>query len=106
MRALLTWASGFAFTQLVEVPLYAPVTGSLRVAFLASALRHPVVWFVFPLLPVSYSTMVWLAEAFAVLVEAWWLKAHGVPRALWLSLVVNGLSASVGLALRATFGVP
>lgn len=104
--ALGQWVVGFAFTQAIEVPLYFRATASWRVAFFASALTHPVVWFLFPLLSLAYWPMVALAELFAVLVEAWWLRAHGVSRALLWSLVVNGTSASVGLLLRAAFGVP
>lgn len=104
--ALWQWLVGFAFTQAVEVPLYLRVTSSWRVAFLASGLTHPVVWFLFPLLPLSYWPMAALAEVFAVVAEALWLRAHGVSRALLWSVVANGASATVGLLLRAAFGVP
>ncbi len=100
------WLVAFVFTQAIEVPLYLRVTGSFRVSFLASALTHPVVWFVFPLLPLDYWPMVALAETFAVGVEAWWLRFNGVPRALFWSVLVNATSATVGLGLRACFGVP
>jgi hypothetical protein len=104
--ALGQWLVGFVFTQAVEMPLYVSATASWRVAFFASALTHPVVWFLFPLLPLAYWPMVALAELFAVLAEAWWLRAHGVSRALLWSLAANGASATVGLLSRAAFGVP
>jgi hypothetical protein len=106
MQALGAWLVAFAFTQAVEVPLYLRVTGSWRVAFTASALTHPVVWFIFPLLPLGYWSMVGLAELFAVLVEAAWLRAHGVPRAVLWSFVANAASAMTGLLLRQVFGAP
>jgi hypothetical protein len=103
---MMRWLVAFVFTQVIEVPLYLRVTNSFRVAFLASTFTHPVVWFVFPLLPLDYWPMVALAEIFAVVVEAWWLRLNHVPRALFWSLLVNATSATVGLGLRSCFGVP
>jgi hypothetical protein len=104
------WLTAFAFTQAFEVPLYLRASdGSWRTAFLASALTHPVVWFLFPLLMdhgVAYWPMVGAAEAFAVLAEAAWLQANGVHRALLWSLLANGVSCAGGFLLRAVFGVP
>ena len=107
---MLNWLVAFTFTQAVEVPLYLRVTASWRVAFLASTLTHPVVWFVFPVLwPEAwggYWGMVAGAELFAVGGEALWLKVNQVPRALLTSFVVNATSACVGLLLRHLFGAP
>jgi hypothetical protein len=106
MRA---WLVAFAFTQAFEVPLYLRATDSWRIAFLASALTHPIVWFIFPLLMnhgVAYWPMVGAAEVFAVVAEAWWLFVNGVPRALLWSFLANSASAVGGLLLRALFGVP
>lgn len=106
MSAVIDWALAFALTQLIEVPITLRVTGSFRTSFLASAITHPVVWFLFPLLPLDYWPMVACAEVFAVAVEAWWLARHGVRRALFFSLLANGASFTIGLLLRDTFGVP
>jgi hypothetical protein len=104
------WLVGFAFTQAIEVPLYLRVThGRWRVAFLASLLTHPIVWFVFPALcPLSwgYWGMVAAAEAFAVAGETLWLRVNGVTHALKWAFVVNAASAVGGLLLRAAFDVP
>ena len=97
------WLIAFGLTQVLEVPVYTRVT-TVKTAFLASALTHPVVWFVFPLLPLPYGVMVFAAEVFAVVVEALWLRWNGVPRALLWSFLANAFSASVGLALRAATG--
>lgn len=103
---MLSWFVAFMVTQVFEMPVYWVATKSLRVGFLASAMTHPIVWFVFPLLPIPYWPMVALAETFAVLAEAAWLHANGIPRGksfLW-SLAANTLSASMGLLIRATTG--
>jgi len=103
------WAQAFAFTQAVEVPLYWRLSGSVRTAFLASALTHPVVWFVFPALwPVNggYWPMVAAMETFAVVAEAAWLRWNGVPRAVLWAFLVNLASATLGLVSRAVFGAP
>lgn len=100
------WLVAFSFTQAVEVPLYLRASGSWRVSFGASALTHPLVWFAFPLLPWPYWTMVGCAEAFAVVVEAVWLRWNEVRRPLGTSLVANAASFTVGLFLRELLGTP
>lgn len=79
----------------------------LAIAFGASLLTHPFVWFVFPrLIPHSYWGMAIAAELFAWLVEAAWLRAFGVKRALLWALVANATSVALGLLSRALFGLP
>lgn len=124
--ALAAWISAFAFTQAVEVPLYvAAVRRSVRLgatqrplglaaqialAFGASAVTHPIVWFLIPRLPCgSYAEMVARAELFAVLVEGFYfyaLEVFTLRRALFWSLLINGASASLGLLSRWAFGWP
>lgn len=99
------WFVAFALTQLFEMPLYFKASKSWRVGFFASAMTHPLVWFVFPLLPLPYWPMVACAEVFAVVAEAVWLRANKVPHALWWSLGANGFSFSMGLLLRETTGL-
>ncbi len=120
---LLPWLLAFAFTQLVEVPIYRrALDGRTLVAFGASTITHPVVWFVFPWLfarfvPLGFApgehgqfwhywTMVAAAETFAVGVEALWLAAFGLPRALLWSLLANASSLGLGLLSRWLFGYP
>lgn len=123
------WLLAFLFTQAVEVPLYLALlrppprlrallpgellparplgrARALAVAFGASALTHPLVWFAFPLVPAPYELQVVLAEAFAVLAEAWWLSRWGAPWPLAWSLLANGASLGLGLASRALWGAP
>jgi hypothetical protein len=101
------WLLAFAFTQLVEVPIYVrglrcrPLT-----AFGASLLTHPVVWFGFFQLPGSYAARLVAAELFAWLVEAAYFRLFGLRRVLLWSLVANAASLAAGLASRALFGTP
>lgn len=101
-----SWAIAFAITQLVEMPIYrwlAPT--SWPRAFALSLVTHPIVWFAFPLLypTLGWTPMMWLAEAFAYLVEAAMLRAYGAPwkRALAVSVIANTASIVVGELVRA-----
>jgi hypothetical protein len=104
------WLAAFTLTQLIEVPIYARALRGRRMrwvaAFGASALTHPVVWWVFPRLwPAGYWSMVLAAEAFAVLVEALYLRLFtGLPRALAWSLAANGASCGAGFVVYAALG--
>ncbi len=129
------WLPVFLFTQAIEVPIYAralrradagrTLLAAAAIAFGASALTHPVVWFVMP--GVTDALLAWLArrgvglvwsaafrlalfgvlcEGFAVGVEALYLRAFRLPRALLWSLVANFASASVGFACTTLLGWP
>jgi hypothetical protein len=115
------WFWAFAFTQLVEVPIWAyairtrasraegkyEVWECIALGFLASTLTHPIVWFVFPrLAPGSYWVMTAQAEAFAILAEASYASLLGLPNAFAWSLLANAASAGLGLTSRAIFGWP
>jgi hypothetical protein len=121
--AIVAWAGAFFFTQAVEVPVWAyalrtdrklalgeerwPLWLCVAVAFGASAITHPVVWFVFPqLAPGSYWVMIAQAETFAVLVEAAYAWGLGLRSPLVWSVLANCASAGLGLLCRATFGWP
>jgi len=122
----LRWALAFALTQAIEVPIYTRgAKARPLVAFGASAITHPVVWFVMP--PVAdaiYAAMSLrgmeivhdgafrtlgfglLCEGFAVSVEAVYLRAFQVRRALLWSLLANGASAAAGYLLWSLTGFP
>ncbi len=104
----LAWLKAFAFTQLIEAPVYRRAGCSWAGALAASALTHPALWFViFPYVPLGYVAKAVVAEVFAWTVEALWLRfALRVPRAWMWSLLANGLSFSLGIASRALFGWP
>jgi hypothetical protein len=72
---------------------------------LASALTLPIVWLVFPLLPLSAGWIVGLSEAFAVLFETGLIylvarRATSLRHVAALSLLMNGASFLIGLLLR------
>ncbi len=120
------WLFAFLFTELVECPIYwtalddraersrVPRSRLARLAlvFGASAITHPVVWFVIPWLwreldrPGGYWAMAAAAETFAVVVEGGYLRLFGVRRALWWALVANLTSVTLGLLSRQLFGWP
>ncbi len=109
MAYVWAWLCAFAFTQLVEIPIY---TVGLRVrvvaAFGASAITHPLLWFVlFRLVPLPYVWLIVVGETFAVLVEAAYFGILFRRRQAFLwSLVANGASFGTGLLSRWLFGAP
>jgi hypothetical protein len=123
---MLPWLAAFAFTQVVECPIYllalrgAPGPDPqarawwrrLVIAFGASAITHPVVWFGFPRLwlglgyPGGYWAMVAAAEAFAVCVEASYVRGFRVPQPWAWSVLANAASFGLGMASRTALGWP
>jgi hypothetical protein len=118
---VLRWLVAFAVTQAVEIPVYRRLARATVVeAFLASALTHPIVWFVFPWTcarihgaaelgwsrPARLWTCVLAAEIFAVMVEAVWMRILRRDRPLVASICANAASVIIGLSLREVFGVP
>jgi hypothetical protein len=115
VRWILQWSIAFCFTQLVEMGVYVqahapradgtprPIAERLAIAFAASGITHPLVWFVIPEVGMSglgISTwwhVVAIAEVFALLTEALYLRAFGVRWALAWSLLANGTSFIGGL---------
>jgi len=123
---MIPWLLAFVFTQAIEMPIYRKgARATWAEAFGASALTHPMVWFVLPGW-VRDGYVAWLAphpslrldssgqwllmlvvvETFAVLVEAAYLAYLRRPRPLLWSLVANASSAGLGLLCRRIFGYP
>lgn len=104
------WARAFVFTQVVEVPIYRGVAKvPLGLAFAASAITHPIVWFVFfsPRVPLGYDAKLVLAETFAVVVEAGLVATRTTwRRALGVALLANGASVGASVITRAWWGWP
>ena len=104
------WLIAFVFTQLVEVPIYSvAMPCSPLVALGASAITHPIVWFVIfnPRWQAGYLARTAMAEAFAVVVEALYFAVLFRKRRAWLwSLLANAASFGAGLASRTLFGLP
>lgn len=115
MNPALDWLRTFGVTLLVECPLILwffrreqPQRGRLLLcAVFATLATHPVVWFVFPHLPLRYVPMVELSELWAFLAEAvfYWLVLRArVERAVLGSALANAASWGVVAGLRALTG--
>lgn len=134
--SLAAWAAIFLFTQAVEMPLYVlvlrrnlspepSIARAAAIGFGATAITHPVVTFMIPRVTAALfewmaargMTVVWngafrwlvlavCCEGFAVGVEAIYLRAFKLRRALLWSLAINFASASLGLCCSLLFGWP
>ncbi len=124
---VLEWLRAFALTQVIELAVYAlilpasrPRRERLAIGFGASAITHPLVWFVIPALMqlirpcvapdleprVYWWVTVAVSEAFAFGAEAGWMRAFGLswPRAALASGLANGASFTVGLVCYKLLG--
>jgi hypothetical protein len=112
----LAWLRAFAFTEIVETPIYRWL-GPVRWwrGFAPSAITHPFVWFAFPLLATTGLGMSWTLAMVLAELFAWWVEAGflfltkpRVPllRAVGVSLIANGASLGLGLLSRYLFGYP
>ena len=103
------WAFAFLFTQMVEVPIYAVgLRVGLLPAFGASAITHPILWFViFPHLHIPYIWLIVVGESFAFLVEAaYFAFVFRRRRAMLWSALANAASFGTGMFSRWMFGMP
>lgn len=116
MPPLRSWLIAFLLTVAIELPV---VVALLRVAepslrrraalgVFAQLLSHPLVWFVFPQLPMAPEASLALSELWALGSECVFY-AVALPRlrparALLLALLANGASFGLGEVLRA-FGL-
>ncbi len=96
------WLRDFAFTQIVEVPIYRRAFDcGFWEAFGASAITHPLVWW-WATMHVWHAPWGWrvaVSEGFAWLVEAAYFRwGFGRRGALGWSLVANGVSFTLGVA--------
>jgi hypothetical protein len=98
------WIKAFLLTQIFEMPIYFTALKGrewwkrLLIAYGASALTHPLVWWaVGRWAHVDYWTVVAGAEVFAVVAEAAFLHVHGVKRAWLWALGTNAWSFGLGL---------
>jgi hypothetical protein len=110
------WLRSFILTVAVELAVawrilrHDEPSPARRVALVtfASLSTHPLVWFVFPQLPVPGSLQLVLAESFAVIAEAafYAVSIAGLSRtrAFGVSALANASSFAVPLALRLIAG--
>lgn len=109
-RPFVAWLVAFAFTEIVEVPIYRRMLGSTFLeAFGASAVTHPLLWWVWvPAMRrhMGYAAYAATGEVLVVLVEALWfwlLFRRPRGRSFAASLVANGVSYVLGLVAYAMF---
>lgn len=122
----MAWFWAFLFTQIVEVPIY---MRGMRARFYealgASALTHPIVWFVIPQLgdwfyvqvlerrmniwlttSMRYVIMIAFAEVFAVVAEALYFRVIGLEKPWRWSFIANMASFGLGMLSRYCFDFP
>lgn len=111
---MLTWLGAFVATVAIELAIVGagtrdlalPLSRRLRVAFVAQAATHPLVWFVFPELPGATPIVwFWVSELVAVGLEGL-LYARALPgltrlRAFGLAALANAASLGTGVVLDA-----
>jgi hypothetical protein len=120
------WLWAFLFTQAVEIPVYVlGLRAKFDEAFGASAVTHPIVWFVIPPLwdwlylallaphpslwmtpTTRYWVMVVIAESFAISGEALYFRLLRKKKTWRWSFAANMASVTLGLLSREIFGVP
>ena len=111
---LLYWLTAFSLTLAIETPLVVVLlrrreeraAHSVLLAVFANLATHPLVWFVFPALPLAPWPRFWASELWATAAEAvfYGVTVRGLPaaRAATISFVANAASATFGLVLSAT----
>lgn len=99
----MSWLLAFLITQVVEMPIYqrafAPErsqTHRLAIAFGASAITHPIVWFVFREGIEDYLTYLLIAETFAWVAEGLWFRLWRIDHPFAWSLCANAASVAAG----------
>jgi hypothetical protein len=120
------WFWAFLFTQIVEIPIYMRgLRARMLEAFGATALTHPIVWFVIPeafewfyravfahhaslqmTANTRYYVMVAIAETFAVVVEALYFRALFLEKPWRWAFIANMSSFGLGMLSRTAFGFP
>ncbi|MBI5500517.1 MAG: hypothetical protein HY907_09750 [Deltaproteobacteria bacterium] len=110
------WLKAFLLTLAIELPIVVPLLRAaeaglarrVALAFFANLATHPVVWFVFPGIPIDGYTSLVLSEIWAFITEAAFLvlvvRGLSIVRASLASLIANAGSCAAGLLLVRWFG--
>ncbi len=99
------WLQAFLLTHAIEILVWLIASRRLSVprrylvVFGPSCITHPVVWFVFPWDTWPYLPTLVLAEAFAVAIEALYVRRLGIVRPWRWSLAANAASLGGGLGV-------
>ena len=102
------WWVAFLLTQAIEIPIYVWMVPRrswpqrLLIAFGASAITHPFLWFAYPWyipsLPMVGKVLV--GEGLVVLVEGLYFRALNFKHPFLWALLANTVSYSIGEAIR------
>ena len=96
------WLLAFGLTQLIEVPIWLvaawrlSIPRRLLIAFGASTITHPILWFAFPWESWPYVPTLLLGEGFVIVVEALFAKSLGLRDAWLWSIFANATSVAIG----------
>jgi hypothetical protein len=120
LRILPYWFQAFAFTLVVEIPLFiavarlgrgagggprAPVWRLALAGAAGTCLTHPLLWFAWPLVVHDYALYIASGEILIAVIESATFFALArpipLPRAIAASFVANGASYGLGILLRA-----
>lgn len=99
------WLQAFLLTHVIEIPVWLLASRRLSVprrflvVFGPSCITHPVVWCAFPWDAWPYLPTLVLAEAFAVVGEALYVRWLGVAHAWRWSLAANAASLGIGFLI-------
>jgi hypothetical protein len=111
------WCQAFAFTLVVEVPLFvlvaargltraerAPIWRLILAGAAGTALTHPLLWFVWPRVIADYTTYIVTGELLVALIESLTFFALASPirlaRAIGASFIANAASYGIGALLQ------
>ncbi len=98
------WLLCFLATQLIEMPIYVKMIDvsmgrRLLFAFGASAITHPILWFLMPWGALPYFYLLILGEAAVFIIEGFYFQALGMKKPFYMSTVANSVSLSLGVLI-------
>ncbi len=106
-KTLHMWWIAFLITQAIEIPIYMWMVPRRRwpiqllIAFGASAITHPFLWFAYPwYMPAPGWLLFFVGEGLVVLVEGMYLRVLGIKNPFLWALLANVVSAGAGEAIR------
>ena len=100
-----SWPVAFCLTQLVEVPIYLfaarrlPAWKRWVFAFGASAITHPLLWFLLPWKDGDWQTFFLLGESAVMMIEATWAALFRIANPMTWSVLANGSSILAGFLI-------
>ena len=99
-----TWLKLFILAQLIELPIYyklieAHNVKKLLLGFGASAITHPLLWFMMPWDSAPFLLLLVIGEAAVFIVEGIFLKSFGIKNPFYISTLANSASMITGVLI-------